>query len=341
MRMQPMEDVELNNYIETVSNQYKQVLEYNERIFNKNKNRFTIVKYTVNEEDVTIYKAIEEMHTLLKTYETQEEENIITAFYTRYALINSTLIEDTFRVDEKVKHKLIKCGFNASLIDRFSAENALMSKDQIAQHLVDMDGALKLLIKWAKNTDTKIDEDFIKEIHYLVIKTNRFEKSKDDTGKEVIAVKAIRKWRNMTVYFGDFDVVLTFFKHVPELMMTFIHWMNVIVNEVKNRSKDTTQSRLPHAYCAYLCAAFIHNTFMEIHPFSDGNGRTGRILASLPLVIVGFPVISIRSSSKEKYLQKIRQSQEEGKLSVLAEFLAAESLASLQESTNMYYSSGA
>uniref|UniRef100_T1JF37 Uncharacterized protein n=1 Tax=Strigamia maritima TaxID=126957 RepID=T1JF37_STRMM len=200
MRMQPMEDVELNNYIKTVSNQYKEVLEHNERIFNKNKNRFTIVKYTVNEEDVGIYKAIEEMQTLLKTYETQEEENKITAFYTRYALINSTLIEDTFRVDEKVKHKLIKCGFNASLIDRFSADNALMSKDQIAQHLVDMDGALKLLIKWAKNMDMKIDEDFIKEIHYLVIKSNRFEKRKDDTGKEVIVVKAIHKWRNDSLF---------------------------------------------------------------------------------------------------------------------------------------------
>ena len=33
-----------------------------------------------------------------------------------------------------------------------------------------------------------------------------------------------------------------------------------------------------------LQAAYIHHTFTHIHPFSDGNGRTARVLASIPLI---------------------------------------------------------
>lgn len=43
-----------------------------------------------------------------------------------------------------------------------------------------------------------------------------------------------------------------------------------------------------HAHEAFLLAASVHAQFINIHPFEDGNGRTGRSLMNLILVRLGY-----------------------------------------------------
>lgn len=52
--------------------------------------------------------------------------------------------------------------------------------------------------------------------------------------------------------------------------------------------------------------ARFHLEFMNIHPFSDGNGRTGRILMNLELMQNGYPPIEIRMDQKKEYEAAIR-----------------------------------
>lgn len=54
-------------------------------------------------------------------------------------------------------------------------------------------------------------------------------------------------------------------------------------------------------------AAFLHALFENLHPFSDGNGRIGRILSNWVLLAHGFPNVSIKFKEKDFYLAALEK----------------------------------
>jgi len=48
-------------------------------------------------------------------------------------------------------------------------------------------------------------------------------------------------------------------------------------------------------------AAELHTRFVKIHPFIDGNGRTGRLLLNFELMKVGYPPAIIRKEDRLAY----------------------------------------
>jgi len=56
-----------------------------------------------------------------------------------------------------------------------------------------------------------------------------------------------------------------------------------------------------------LVAAETHFRFESLHPFFDGNGRTGRLLLNWQLVRAGFPLTVIQVEERARYLEALDQ----------------------------------
>ncbi|BDR59624.1 hypothetical protein XA3_20650 [Xylocopilactobacillus apicola] len=57
--------------------------------------------------------------------------------------------------------------------------------------------------------------------------------------------------------------------------------------------------------------AELHQRFVTIHPFIDGNGRTARLLLNFALTQAGYPVISVSPTpaKREKYLNALEEAR--------------------------------
>ena len=53
--------------------------------------------------------------------------------------------------------------------------------------------------------------------------------------------------------------------------------------------------------------AIFHADFEKIHPFPDGNGRTGRLLMNFELMKEGFPITIIKKEDREDYYNALEK----------------------------------
>jgi len=80
-------------------------------------------------------------------------------------------------------------------------------------------------------------------------------------------------------------------------------------------------------------AALLHHRLVEIHPFTDGNGRVARLLTNLYLMREGYPPIVLKKEDRKKYYGSLR-SADGGNLKPFTEFIAR----AVDESLTLYLS---
>lgn len=95
-------------------------------------------------------------------------------------------------------------------------------------------------------------------------------------------------------------------EHVEQLMFDFIEWLN--------------SNQLLSAHPIQI-AALVHYKFVYIHPFYDGNGRTGRLLMNLMLMKFGYPPVVIKKQERLEYYEYLEMANQ-GDMKPFVRFVA-------------------
>lgn len=66
---------------------------------------------------------------------------------------------------------------------------------------------------------------------------------------------------------------------------------------------------LAEADCSAEAAFAAHLRLVRIHPFQDGNGRTGRLLMNLLLLRGGYPPVAVRPEDRLEYIRALQAEQ--------------------------------
>ncbi len=143
------------------------------------------------------------------------------------------------------------------------------------QEAVDHQEALRF-IRGLADKDRAITQADVREVHRLVTNGTL----RDEAG--VYSHHRRRVVGSMVVFPAP--------EKLPPLMEEFGGWLS---------------ESMPSA----MTALEAHLRLVSIHPFSDGNGRTARLLMNLLLLRAGYPPLVIQPESRPDYLEGIEQAQ--------------------------------
>ena len=102
----------------------------------------------------------------------------------------------------------------------------------------------------------------------------------------------------------------------PDVPALLRDWVDEVVGFGREVSSGLqTSAGLPEAL------ARLHHRFEQIHPFLDGNGRTGRLVLNLILVRLGYPPVVIFTRQRDDYLRALCRA-DAGDVGALGEVIA-------------------
>ena len=149
--------------------------------------------------------------------------------------------------------------------------------------------ALELVFKNLQNNE-ELDERFIKKINETI---NR-------------DIKDTEGYRSVQVFIQGSEHIPLEPEKVPNLMMYYIYNYNHDEQDI------------------FTKIARYHIEFERIHPFEDGNGRTGRLLINYELLKNNLPSVVITKEDRVKYFEFLRNSDSNGLAEWLKELSARE-----------------
>ena len=171
-------------------------------------------------------------------------------------------------------------------------QNVTIPNRSLIEHLEvkNHQTALQYLFNHMETGPGNIDEALVLSLHRMLMNSIR-----PDAGS----------YRQHSVRIVGADVPTANYLKVPDLMGRLFEDINTTVED------------------AIKQIAGIHSRFEQIHPFSDGNGRIGRLLIHAMALAINLPPAIIRQENKRfyySYLNKAQQTQDED-LSLLENFI--------------------
>ena len=83
-----------------------------------------------------------------------------------------------------------------------------------------------------------------------------------------------------------------------------------------------------------VLSARFHGFYEYLHPFRDGNGRTGRLLSNFILLQHGLPELIIRKEDRNLYIAALKAKRTEGTDEHLIAFFFKAAIKQMQDELN-------
>jgi len=190
---------------------------------------------------------------------------------------------DELTKKEFYKNFLIEFAFNTTSLEgntitleeaaKLLQENRT-PKNRTLREIYDLQNTEKVFFDlFEKNK--KISHDFIIQIH--------------DSLLENIDERKCYRTRDIRVFRSNFETSPG--EYVKTDMSLLLEWYN------ENKKK----------FHPLVIAALFHQKFEIIHPFYDGNGRTGRIIMNYMLMKEGYPPLIVQEKLRDEYLGAMKQ----------------------------------
>jgi Fic family protein len=213
--------------------------------------------------------------------------------------------------DEVYKNFLIEFAFNTTSIEgntitleeaaRLLQENKT-PKDRTLREIYDLQNTEKVFFDLLKSKK-RISHELIIKIH-------------DDLVENIDQRKGYRN-HDLRVFKSNFETSPP--RYIRADMSIILEWYE------KNKKR----------LHPLVLAGLIHQKFEKIHPFSDGNGRAGRMVINYLLLKSDYPPLIVQNKNRTEYLHSLAKADEAGlkesdpdKFKELTEFLASEMIAS-------------
>ena len=142
--------------------------------------------------------------------------------------------------------------------------------------------------------DHPFDEALLKEVNRLVTEHTLAYRAPGSTAGEYTTEDMAAG----DTVFGDHETLIA---RVPSLM-------------------TSTEKAISDGQHPLIVAAKWHGYYEYLHPFRDGNGRTGRLLSNFILLRAGHPLLIIELKDRSEYISALKQIRTEGSDEYLIEF---------------------
>lgn len=189
---------------------------------------------------------------------------------------------DNLTKQETLKNFIIEYAFNTTSIEGNTitlkeAESLLMEnktpKNKTLREIYDVQNTEKVFFQLFGDLNKEIDHKFTCEIHDSLLEN--IDIRKGYRTEEIKVFKARFKSTPAEYVRADMELLLKWYR----------------------KNKDRLHP--------FVLAAIFHHKLEKIHPFMDGNGRTGRMLMNYILLSKGYPPIIIRKRNRAGYIAQL------------------------------------